>query len=239
MRPLSQCTASCGGGFQKRTVHCVSSEDNKTEDQDQCLCDHEPRPPEFQKCNRQACRKSDGGWMSLLRGRRLFINKLSSTTEFVDSFSPLCWAGILMLKRPTSSPGSKLPDLVRFDSNSLRGYLIHFPFSKSVHTDVIPHRWESHLFIQTSERCSSLSQEPSQVLNGPPYPASFTVSGQVAQKQTLRCKFMCKGFSKEVLPGKSIKGMEEARRKRKVAWPGCHLRHSPSFSLVPQGSSRV
>uniref|UniRef100_A0A8C4M5G8 ADAM metallopeptidase with thrombospondin type 1 motif 12 n=1 Tax=Equus asinus asinus TaxID=83772 RepID=A0A8C4M5G8_EQUAS len=43
------CTASCGGGFQKRTVHCVSSEDNKTEDQDQCLCDHEPRPPEFQK----------------------------------------------------------------------------------------------------------------------------------------------------------------------------------------------
>uniref|UniRef100_A0A8C4M5U4 ADAM metallopeptidase with thrombospondin type 1 motif 12 n=1 Tax=Equus asinus asinus TaxID=83772 RepID=A0A8C4M5U4_EQUAS len=55
------CTASCGGGFQKRTVHCVSSEDNKTEDQDQCLCDHEPRPPEFQKCNRQACRKSDGG----------------------------------------------------------------------------------------------------------------------------------------------------------------------------------
>ncbi|XP_015977465.2 A disintegrin and metalloproteinase with thrombospondin motifs 12 isoform X1 [Rousettus aegyptiacus] len=52
------CTASCGGGFQKRTVYCVSSEDNKTEDQDQCLCDHEPRPLEFQKCNQQACRKS-------------------------------------------------------------------------------------------------------------------------------------------------------------------------------------
>ncbi|XP_057396903.1 A disintegrin and metalloproteinase with thrombospondin motifs 12 isoform X1 [Balaenoptera acutorostrata] len=52
------CTASCGGGFQKRTVHCVASENNKTEDQDQCLCDHEPRPPEFQKCNQQACRKN-------------------------------------------------------------------------------------------------------------------------------------------------------------------------------------
>ncbi|XP_037655171.1 A disintegrin and metalloproteinase with thrombospondin motifs 12 [Choloepus didactylus] len=52
------CTASCGGGLQKRTVHCVSSEDNRTEDQGQCLCDHEPRPPEFQKCNQQACRKS-------------------------------------------------------------------------------------------------------------------------------------------------------------------------------------
>lgn len=52
------CTASCGGGFQKRNVHCVSSEDNNTEDQDQCQCDHEPRPPEFQRCNQQACRKS-------------------------------------------------------------------------------------------------------------------------------------------------------------------------------------
>uniref|UniRef100_A0A8C5VK50 ADAM metallopeptidase with thrombospondin type 1 motif 12 n=1 Tax=Microcebus murinus TaxID=30608 RepID=A0A8C5VK50_MICMU len=53
-----QCTAACGGGLQKRTVRCVPSEDNKTEDQDQCLCDHEPRPPEFKKCNKQACRKS-------------------------------------------------------------------------------------------------------------------------------------------------------------------------------------
>ncbi|XP_058163614.1 A disintegrin and metalloproteinase with thrombospondin motifs 12 [Dasypus novemcinctus] len=52
------CTTSCGGGLQKRTVHCVSSKDNKTKDQDQCLCDHEPRPPEFQECNQQACRKS-------------------------------------------------------------------------------------------------------------------------------------------------------------------------------------
>uniref|UniRef100_A0A8C8Z8Y0 ADAM metallopeptidase with thrombospondin type 1 motif 12 n=1 Tax=Prolemur simus TaxID=1328070 RepID=A0A8C8Z8Y0_PROSS len=53
-----QCTAACGGGLQKRIVHCVPSEDNKTEDQDQCLCDHEPRPPEFKKCNQQACKKS-------------------------------------------------------------------------------------------------------------------------------------------------------------------------------------
>ncbi|XP_076973044.1 A disintegrin and metalloproteinase with thrombospondin motifs 12 isoform X2 [Tamandua tetradactyla] len=52
------CTASCGGGLQKRAVRCVSSENNKTEDQVQCLCDHEPRPPEFQKCNQQACRKT-------------------------------------------------------------------------------------------------------------------------------------------------------------------------------------
>ncbi|XP_045141198.1 A disintegrin and metalloproteinase with thrombospondin motifs 12 [Echinops telfairi] len=52
------CAASCGSGIQKRTVHCVSSEDNETEDHGQCLCDHQPKPPEFQKCNQQACRKN-------------------------------------------------------------------------------------------------------------------------------------------------------------------------------------
>ncbi|XP_029797138.1 A disintegrin and metalloproteinase with thrombospondin motifs 12 [Suricata suricatta] len=50
------CTASCGGGIQKRTVRCVSSEDNTTEDR--CLCDHEARPPELQKCGQQACKKN-------------------------------------------------------------------------------------------------------------------------------------------------------------------------------------
>ncbi|ERE81444.1 A disintegrin and metalloproteinase with thrombospondin motif 12 [Cricetulus griseus] len=56
--PWSQCTTSCGGGSQKRTVHCIPSENSTTEDQNQCLCDHEVRPPEFQKCIQQACRKS-------------------------------------------------------------------------------------------------------------------------------------------------------------------------------------
>ncbi|XP_004605659.2 A disintegrin and metalloproteinase with thrombospondin motifs 12 isoform X1 [Sorex araneus] len=52
------CSTSCGGGLQKRTVRCVSSENSETEDHDQCTCDHEPKPPEFQKCNQQACWKS-------------------------------------------------------------------------------------------------------------------------------------------------------------------------------------
>lgn len=52
------CTTSCGGGSQKRTVHCIPSENSTTEDQDQCFCDHQARPPEFQNCNQQACRKS-------------------------------------------------------------------------------------------------------------------------------------------------------------------------------------
>ena len=104
--PLFQCTVSCGGGFQKRTVHCVASENNKTEGQDQCLCDHEPRPPEFQKCNPQACRKNAGRWMALLRAGielfvELFISKLSCMTWSVGHVNPLYGA---------SSPGSHLSD---------------------------------------------------------------------------------------------------------------------------------
>lgn len=97
--PLFQCTASCGGGFQKRTVYCVSSEDNKTEDQDRCLCDHEPRPLEFQNCNQQACRKSAGESMALLTGRELLINKLC-----VNSFSSLYWARNLNVELASQHP---------------------------------------------------------------------------------------------------------------------------------------
>ncbi|KAL1783339.1 A disintegrin and metalloproteinase with thrombospondin motifs 12, partial [Sigmodon hispidus] len=52
------CTTSCGGGSQKRTVHCIPSGNSTTEDQNKCLCDQEVRPPEFQECNQQACRRS-------------------------------------------------------------------------------------------------------------------------------------------------------------------------------------
>ncbi|XP_049623629.1 A disintegrin and metalloproteinase with thrombospondin motifs 12 isoform X2 [Suncus etruscus] len=53
------CSASCGGGSQKRTVNCVSLEENETEDHGhQCMCDHEPKPPEFQNCNQQTCWKN-------------------------------------------------------------------------------------------------------------------------------------------------------------------------------------
>lgn len=54
------CTASCGGGLQKRTVRCVPSENSTLEDPAQCLCDHEPRPPEFQNCNPQPCSRGAG-----------------------------------------------------------------------------------------------------------------------------------------------------------------------------------
>ncbi|XP_006116580.2 A disintegrin and metalloproteinase with thrombospondin motifs 12 isoform X1 [Pelodiscus sinensis] len=54
--PWNECTASCGGGIQQRTVTCISTEDNEAKNQS--LCEHEPKPPESQKCNMRECRKS-------------------------------------------------------------------------------------------------------------------------------------------------------------------------------------
>lgn len=48
-----------------------------------------------------------------------------------------------------------------------------------------------------------------------------------------RYKFVGKGFTEEVLPRKTIKGLGEARQKRAKAQPGCCSRS------VPQGSSRA
>ncbi|KAL6079546.1 hypothetical protein STEG23_038101, partial [Scotinomys teguina] len=74
--PWSQCTTSCGDGSQKRTVHCIPSENSTTEDQNQCLCDHEVRPPEIQNCNQQACRKN-----AALLFRRCFLQILNAVRK--------------------------------------------------------------------------------------------------------------------------------------------------------------
>ncbi|XP_040833590.1 A disintegrin and metalloproteinase with thrombospondin motifs 12 [Ochotona curzoniae] len=54
------CTTSCGGGLQKRTVRCVPSVNVTLEDQAQCLCDPESRPPQSQNCSPQPCRSGTG-----------------------------------------------------------------------------------------------------------------------------------------------------------------------------------
>ncbi|GAB5567343.1 A disintegrin and metalloproteinase with thrombospondin motifs 12 isoform X1 [Prionailurus iriomotensis] len=94
------CTASCGGGFQKRTVHCVSSEDNTTEDR--CVCDHEARPPEVQKCSLQACKKSTG--FTLHQGQ-VISQFLPNTKNHEEMFCAHCEGSVL----PFMSPDTHRP----------------------------------------------------------------------------------------------------------------------------------
>ncbi|XP_010071810.1 PREDICTED: A disintegrin and metalloproteinase with thrombospondin motifs 12-like [Pterocles gutturalis] len=58
VEPWNECTVSCGGGFQERTVKCMNIETNETEDDSMCV--DKPKPTEYQKCNLQECRKSTG-----------------------------------------------------------------------------------------------------------------------------------------------------------------------------------
>ncbi|XP_074851795.1 A disintegrin and metalloproteinase with thrombospondin motifs 12 [Carettochelys insculpta] len=58
VEPWNECTASCGGGIQQRTVKCIDTEDSETKDQ--TMCEQESKPPETQKCNMQECKKNTG-----------------------------------------------------------------------------------------------------------------------------------------------------------------------------------
>lgn len=56
--PWGQCTASCGGGIQRRQVKCVNKRTGVAEE-DNNLCDHEPWPENLQKCNPQDCQQNN------------------------------------------------------------------------------------------------------------------------------------------------------------------------------------
>lgn len=77
--------------------------------------------------------------------------------------------------------------MVRFDCNSLRDCLIRFPKARSYWWHPTQVRTTS-LLPKIFQRCSSLSQEPSQVLHGPLCQSSTLTP----QKLTLRCKFFAR-----------------------------------------------
>lgn len=58
LKLLFQCAVSCGGGVQQRTVKCMNTETNETEEDSMCM--DKAKPTKYQKCNMQECRKNTG-----------------------------------------------------------------------------------------------------------------------------------------------------------------------------------
>lgn len=52
-----ECTASCSGGFQYRSVECVAedSANPRVVDESYCISQHLQKPPSQQACNTQPC----------------------------------------------------------------------------------------------------------------------------------------------------------------------------------------
>ncbi|KAI3377426.1 hypothetical protein L3Q82_008615 [Scortum barcoo] len=56
-----QCSASCGGGVQRRLIKCVNTKAETLEEVDGAQCNHEPQPESDQKCNLQQCESAPSG----------------------------------------------------------------------------------------------------------------------------------------------------------------------------------
>lgn len=56
-----QCSASCGGGVQRRLIKCVDTKAETDEEVDAAQCDDELQPVSTQKCNVQECERTPSG----------------------------------------------------------------------------------------------------------------------------------------------------------------------------------
>lgn len=56
-----QCSASCGGGVQRRLIKCVNIKAETDEEVDGAQCDQELQPESNQKCNLQQCESAPSG----------------------------------------------------------------------------------------------------------------------------------------------------------------------------------
>lgn len=56
-----QCSASCGGGLQRRLIKCVNTKAETEEEVDQARCEPEMQPESTQKCNVQECERPPAG----------------------------------------------------------------------------------------------------------------------------------------------------------------------------------
>lgn len=56
-----QCSASCGGGLQRRLIKCVNTNAEKEQEVEQAQCELETQPENTQKCNLQECEKPPAG----------------------------------------------------------------------------------------------------------------------------------------------------------------------------------